>query len=398
VREPDGPSAAGKNFMNIPWRGGLLFVLLFTQDPAPVRPDLVSDYASILDQGPDSRRDLAARALLSLGRPGYDALKRVLARKPELAKSVMRPGDLPPPIALVRIPWTASDVGKLREMVEAGVGIDTEAWKIREFGAPAEPFLWEALDSRNPHVVTQAGRLLRELYTPPDPAPAGRASDAIRAALDRTRDFDLSDRSLVSFLGGEAFSWILMSPRDERITLRMTGVTLRDFFRIATPKLAAVPVDDLLILIPADRIAMAEPGPAVWAPGDLAGRIELALDALGRGDVAPIDGITGVGAYQALKRAGGAIEFSKRADAMRKLLAQRVYFIEGPADEGPPITISPAGSTAQATVEAFEKAAGFGLENLDKSRLELAPPAFRFRGIPVRLAARALQFRINYLP
>lgn len=373
--------------MTIPWRGGLLFIFLFTQDPAPARPDLVSVYALILDKGPDSRRDLASRALLSLGRPGYDALKRVLSEKPELAKTVMRPGDLPPPVALVRIAGFPVE-GKVSHVPDG---------LVRSSGTMAEPYLWKALDSPDPDAVTRAGRLLRELYAPPDDAPAGRPSDAIRAALDRRRDFDLSDQSLVSFLGGEAFSWILMSPRDERITLRLSGVTLRDFFRHATPRLAAVPVGDLLILIPADRIAMADPGPAVWAPSDLAPRIELALEALGRGDAAPIDGITGVGAYQALKRAGGGTEFSRRADAMRALLAQRVYFIDGSGDEGPPITISPAGSTTQATVDAFEKAAGFGLGNLDKSRLELAPPAFRFRGIPVRLAASALRFRINYL-
>lgn len=375
--------------MNFPWRGGFLFLLLAAQDPAPARPDLVSRYAAILENGPESRRDLAARALLTLGRPGHDALRRVLAAKPELAKSVIAPGDQPPPLALVRITPSPDDEKRAREAATATVPISNFS------RADAEPFLWEALDSRDAGIAISARTILRELYTPPPLAPPGRPSPALRAALDRKRDFDVTDGALTAVLHEEPISWILMSPRDERVTLRLSGVTLRDFFRLAVPKLAAVPVGDLLILIPPDRIATAEPGDAVWAPSDLAPRIEAALDALAKGEEGPIHGLTGAGVYHALKRAArsGGEKFSAKAGEMRKQLETRLFFIGD--DGGPPLTLSPTGATAQATVAAFEKAAGFAIEISDKSKLDGAPPAFRFRGVPARLAARALAFRLN---
>ncbi|HZL71623.1 MAG TPA: hypothetical protein VFC86_04125 [Planctomycetota bacterium] len=356
--------------MNFPWRGGLLFALLFTQDPAPARPDLAAQYAAILENGPESRRDLAARALLSLGKPGYEALKRVLAAKPEFAKSVAAPGDQPPPTALVRI-------------------------------APAdEPRLWEALDSPDPAAVLRAARALRDLYAAPDSATPGRPSQALSAELNRRRDFDLTGRSLIEFLKEEPVSWILMSPRDERITLKLKGVTLRDFFRIATPKLAAVAWGDLLLLVPPDRIAAADPPGAVWAPSELAPRIELALDALARGDDGPINALTGAGAYHALKRAARSPgdPFSTKADEMRRQLEQRIFFVGAPdEDQGKSLEVSTAGTTAKETIAAFEKAAGVAIEVTNKSRLDGSPPAFRFRGIPARLAARALTFRVNLI-
>jgi len=82
---------------------------------------------------------------------------------------------------------------------------------------------------------------------------------------------------------------------------------------------------------------------------------------------------------------------------MKKLLEQRIYFIDGPADDGPRLDLAPAGATARETIAAFEKAAGFALDIADRSRLDGAPPAFRFRGIPARLAARVLAFRLNRL-
>ena len=375
--------------MTFPWRGGAFIALLFVQEPAPARRDLVATYAAILEKGPDARRDLSARALLSLGRPGYDALKRAIAAKPELAKSVTSPGDQPPSSALVRIP-PFQDAEK-----DARTVVMSDPAAAGPLGALAEPFLWEALDSPDAATATRAAGALRRLYTAPDPAPAGRPSDALRVELDRKRDFDLSDRPLTAFLGGESISWILMSPRDERITIRMKGVTLRDFFRIATPHLAAVPVGDLVILAPPERIAPVDPPPAVWAPSELAPRIEAALDALARGEEGPIHGLTGVGAYHALKRAArtGGERFSTKAGEMLQQLEQRVFFIG--EDAGPPLALAPTGPTAQATVAAFEKAAGFPLGIVEKSRLEGPPPAFRFRGIPARLAARALAFRIN---
>jgi hypothetical protein len=348
--------------MNLPWRGGFLFLLLALQDPAPARPDLVAKYAAILDQGPDARRDLAARALLSLGRPGYEALKRALAAKPDLAKVVIAPGDAPPPTAWVRIEFNESE-------------------------------LWQSLDSTDPAAAAGAARRLRHLYTPPDPAPPGLPSTRLAEELSRKRDFDFIDRSLIDFLKGEPISWILMSPRDERITLRMKEVTLSDVFRIALAKFAAVPVGDLLILIPPDRIASAEPGTAVWAPSDLAPRIETALDALARGDEAPINGLTGVGVYHALKRA----KHVAKAEEVRKQLEQRVFFIDAPGDDGAPVTLSP-GTTAAATVAAFEKAAGLKIEIGDPARLEGSTPAFRFQNVPAKLAARALAFRLNRIP
>ncbi len=378
--------------MNLPWRGGALFLLLAAfsvQD----RPDLAARYASILEKGPDARRDLAARALLSLGRPGHEAFKRVLAANPGLAKTLPAPGDLPPPLALVRITRFPDEEKRAREDA-------TSSEPPRHaIGTAAEPFLWEALESRDAVTATRAGGLLRELYRPPDPATPGRPSEALRAALDRKRDFDVADRPLSDVLNEESLSWILMSPRDERITLRMKGVTLREFLRLVAPKLAAVPLGDLLVLAPPDRIASAESGDVVWAPSELAPRIETALDALAQGDGAPIDGLTGVGAYHALRRAArsGGAAFTARADAMRKLLEQRIYFIDAPADDGPPLELSPVGKAAAQTVAAFEKAAGFALDIADRSRLDGAPPAFRFRGIPARLAARVLAFRLNRL-
>lgn len=356
--------------MTFPWRGGLLFALLFTQDPAPARPDLASKYAAILENGPESRRDLAARALLSLGRPGYDVLKRVLAAKPELAKSVIAPGDQPPPTALVRIrpddelPW------------------------------------WNTLDAPDPAVAGRAARTLRDLYAAPDSATPGRPSQALSAELNRRRDFELAGRSLIEFLKEERFSWILMSPRDEWVTLKMKGVTLRDFFRMATPKLAAVAWGDLLILAPPDRITATDPPDAVWAPSELAPRLELALDALARGDDGPIGGLTGAGAYHALKRAARSPgdSFSTKADEMRRQLEQRIFFVGAPDDDqGKPLDASTTGTTAKETIAAFEKAAGVAIELTDKSRLDGAPPAFRFRGVPSRLAARAFAFRVNLI-
>ena len=348
--------------MNLPWRGGLLIALLSAQDPAPARPGLVAQYASILDQGPAERRELAARALLSLGRPGYEALKRAIAAKPELAKGIVAPGDAPPPTALVRM------------------GSD-------------ESLLWQSLDSPDSEAATRAARRLRELYAPPDPATPGRASVALRSALDRPRDFDLTDRSLASFLSDESFSWILMSPRDERITIRLKGVTLRDFFRVATPKLAAVAVGDLLILIPPDRIASAEPPEAIWAPANLAPRIETALAALAKGEEGPINGLTGVGVYHALIRG----KFAARAADVRKQLEQRVFFIDAAPEEGKAVTFAPTGTTAKETVAAFEKEAGLKIDLLASTKLDGAPPAFRFRGITAKLSARALAFRLNHI-
>jgi len=386
--------------MNLPSRGGLLFLALAAlgaQEVPPPRPDLAARFASILEKGPDARRDLAGRALLGLGRPGHDALKRVLAARPELAKTAPPPGDLPPALALVRIPAFTDDEMHARDAVAASAWMPATEASIRRFGTLAETYLWEALDVRDAATAVRAGALLRGLYTPPNDGTPGRPSDALRAALDRKRDFDVSDRTLADFLTGESFSWILMSPRDERFTLRLRGATLRDFLRSAAPKLAAVPVGDLLVLVPADRVASTEPGDVVWAPSELAARIESALDALALGNGAPIDGLTGVGAYHALKRAArsGGAAFTVRADAMRKLLDQRVFFIDGAADDGPPLDLSPTGTTARETVAAFEKSAGFALEVLDRSRLDLGPPAFRFRGVPARLAARALAFRLN---
>ena len=345
--------------MNLPWRGGLLIALLFAQEPAPPRPDLVAKYASILDKGPDDRRDLAARALMSLGRPGYEALKRAIAAKPELSKVIHAPGDEPPQTALIRI------------------GLEEDA-------------LWASLDSTT---ALGAARRLRELYAAPDPATPGRASEALRSALDRPRDFDLSDRSLAAFLGDEPISWILLAPRDERITIRLKGVTLRDFLRIAMPKLAAVPVGDLLVLVPPDRIAGAEPADAIWAPADLAPRIEIALAALAKGEEGPINGLTGVGVYHALVRG----KYAARAAEVRKQLEQRVFFIDAAPDEGKAVTLAPTGTAAKETVAAFEKTAGLKLELRDSKKLDDAPPAFRFRGIPAKLAARALAFRLNYI-
>ena len=364
-----------------------LLAAILMQDPPLPRPDLAARYALVLEKGPDGRRDLAARALLSLGRPGHDALRRVLAANPGLAKSVPPPGDLPPPVALVRIPADTLEEAKARE-----AGTDDS---VRRFGTFAEAYLWEALDSRDAAIATRAAGLLRRLYTAPDPATPGRPSDALRAALDLKRDFDISDRALTEFLAGEPLSWILLSPRDERVTVRLKGVTLRDFLRIAAPKLAAVPVGDLLILAPPDRIASAEPDDAVWAPSELAPRIEAELDALARGEEGPINGLTGVGACHALGRAArtGGGKFSTKAGEMLKQVEQRVFFIGD--DGGPPLTLSPAGATARETVAAFEKASGTALEILDKSRLDGAPPAFRFRGVPTRLAGRALAFRLN---
>jgi hypothetical protein len=323
---------ACKKFMNLPCPGGFLLFLLLLQDPPAPRPDLVARYARILEKGPDHRRDLATRALLSLGRSGHAALRRA---------------DLPPAIALVRLPAIGDDDSRAREAVRE---LNEDA--IRRFGTLAEPFLWEALDTS----PARAASLLRALYSPPDAAPPGRPSAALKAELDRRRDFDVTDRPLSELLNESPLSWILLSPRDERISLKLRGVSLRDFLRAAAPKLAAVPEGDLLILAPAERIASAEPGSVVWAPSDLVPKIEAALEG------GPVDGLTGVGAYHALRCAGPA--FAERASAMRKQLAQRVYFVDAPADDGPAITLSPTGNT-QATLAAFEKAAGFPFEAVD---------------------------------
>ncbi|HEU4338653.1 MAG TPA: hypothetical protein VFS19_01175 [Planctomycetota bacterium] len=384
--------------MNLPWRGGLLFALLFAQDPTPPRPDLVAKYSAILDKGPDERRDLAARALLSLGRPGYEALKRAIAAKPEIAKAVVAPGDQPPTHALVRIPPFGTDEEKARLAVNGPSTISHSDEPIPGFGTLAEPFLWETLDCPDAHLSARAARQLRKLYTTPDGTPAGRPSSALRAELNRKRDFELTDRSLIDFLKGEPISWIFMSPRDERITTKLNGVTLLDVLRTALPKFAAVPIGDLLILIPPDRISFAEAGNTVWAPADLAPRIEGALVALAKGEDGPINGVTGVGAYHALQRAArsGGDRFTQKAGEMRLQLNQRVFFF-GPAHyEGPPLTLSPA-TTAPATVAALEKSAGIKIEIADPARLEGSTVAFNFRGVPAKLAARALAFRLNHI-
>jgi hypothetical protein len=372
--------------MNHPWPGGLLLALVFLQDPAPVRPDLVAKYAAILENGPESRRDLAARALLTLGRPGCEALKRSPDRD-----------SLPP--ALVRIPTAGNDEAAIRKLLDSCGEKNADAL-IRSLGTRAEHLLWERLDASDPSIVAASARLLRELYAAPDPAKMGRPSAALDAELDRRRTFDVNDRPLAEILGEESFSWILMMPRNERITVRLRDVTLRDFFRIATPNLAAVPVGDLLIVIPPDRIAHAEPGDTAWAPSELAPRIESALDALAKGDEGPIRGLTGVGVYHSLlcaarDQVGDA--FRRRAREMKKQLEQRVCFIEPAPDEGKGVTIGPSGATAQATVAAFEKESGLALELLKSTKLDGAPPAFRFRNVPARLAARALAFRLNHI-
>jgi hypothetical protein len=372
--------------MNLSWLGGCLPFLLLVQDPPPPRPDLVARYAAILEKGPPDRRTLAAQALLSLGRSGFAALRKATDADPDLAKTVaVPPGGPPPALALVRLPPLGDDDVRAREAVKAR---DESA--VRQLGTVAEPHLWEALDA-SPNRAALAA-----LYA--WPRPRGRPSPALKAELERGRDFDVSNRPLSEVLNETTVSWILLSPRDERVTLRLRGVTLADFLAAAAPHLAAVGEGDLLILVPHDRLGFADPAPAVWATADLAPKIETALDALARGDSGPIDALTGVGAYHALRRAArsGGEAFAERARAMRKSLAQRVYFIDPPKDDGEPITLSPAGSN-RATVAAFEKAAGFAFEAVDARRLDEAAPAFRFRGIPAGLAARALAFRLNRL-
>ena len=380
--------------MKLPWRGGLLLFLLVLQDP---NSDRIARFTAIMEKGPDSHRDLAARGLLSLGRPGYEALRRVLASKPDLAKSVPAPGDSPPPAALVRIPAFGDEEAKAREAAATLSRNDLATDVIYSLGSVAEPFLWETLASRDILGGMRAFAALRSLYTPPDHASAGWPSDALRSALETRRTFDVTDQSLAAILAAQPISWILMAPRDERITIKLREVTLRDFLRIALPKLAAIPIGDLLILIPPDRIAPVEPPAAVWATADLAPRIEAAIAALAKGDEGPAAGLTGVGAYHALRRAArlGGPAMAARADEIRKPLEQRILFVNPESDPATPVTLAPVGTSARETRAAFEKAAGAPLVILDASRLDAAPPAFRFRGIPAKLAARVLEFRLN---
>jgi hypothetical protein len=351
--------------MNLPWRGLISFLLIFiaAQDPAP---DLVAQYSEVLATGPEARRDLAARALLSLGRPGHDALRRALAASPALAKSVTLPAE-PPALALVRSPADARD--------------EAESWK--------------ALDS--PDSAVRARATLRELYTPPaDPVPP-RPSPALKAHLDRKRDFHVADRLLTDLLRDEPVSWILLGQRVDRVTLTLRDVSFRDFLRAAAPQLAAVPVGELLVLVPADRVASVEPPPAVWAPADQVRPLEAALDALDRDDDGPIGALTGVAVYHALKRGGE--KRAKRADDLRAQLRQRIFFIgERGDDEGPKVTSESKGEAKTGEMlAAFEKQAGRAVAVRSKDALDQRAPEFRFRDIPAALAARALEFRLNYI-
>jgi len=386
--------------MNLARRGGLFFLLILpvaAQEPA--RPDLAARFSRLVEDGPEPKRDLAVRALRALGPPGHEALLRLLKARPDLAGTLPAPDAPPLAAAIVRVPATPADVAKARAAITALTGGNAEGQAaektLRELGTVAEPLLWEALDAREAGVSSQAAGLLRKLYAPPENAAPGYPSDDLKAELERRRDFDVSDRTLAQILKDEPISWILMRPRDEPLTLRMRGVSLRDFLRLAAPNLAAVPVGNLLVLIAPDRIATGEPPDVVWAPTDIAPRIEAALDALAKGVDRPIEGLAGVSVYHALRKAG----LAERAAQMRKRLEQRFFFVDAAAkDEGTPIDFDPAGFTAMEAVSAFEKAAGRRLEGLDRSRLDGLPPAFRFRKVPAERARRALEFRLTRVP
>lgn len=386
--------------MNLARRGALFLLLILpgaAQEPA--RPDLAARFSRLAEEGPEPKRDLAARALRSLGPAGHEALRRLAKARPDLADKLPSPDAPPLAVAIVRLPAAPGDEAKARTAIAGLARGNAEAQAaekiLRELGTVAELPLWEALDAREAGVSSQAAGLLRKLYAPPENAAPGFPSDDLKAELDRRRDFDVADRTLAQILKEEPFSWILMIPRDEPLTLRMRGVSLRDFFRLAAPRLAAVPVGNLLILIPPDRVATAEPPDVVWAPTELAPKIETALDALAKGIDRPIEGLAGVSVYHALRKAAR----SERAALMRSRLEQRYFFVDAAAsDEGPPVDLDPAGSTAGEAVAAFEKAAGRRLEVLDRARLDGLPPAFRFRKVPADRARRALEFRLNRIP
>lgn len=393
--------------MNQARRGGLFLLLLLpgAQETAPARPDLVARYAKVAEEGSEPRRDLAARALRALGPAGHEALRRLLKARPDLADTLPSPDAAPLAVAIVRVPASSADEGKARAAIAAlgrGNAESRAAEKVLgELGTAAESLLWDALDSREAGVSSRSAGLLRKLYAPPDDGPPGFPSDDLKAELERRRDFDVAGRTLAQILKEEPFSWILMIPRDEPLTLRMRGVTLRDFLRFAAPKLAAVPVGNLLVLIPPDRVATAEPGDVVWAPTDLAPRIEAALDALAKGNDGPIEGLAGVNLYHSLRKAArsGITSLADRAAQMRSRLEQRFFFVDAAAGaEEPQVDLDPAGLTAGEAVAAFEKAAGRRLEVLDRSRLDGLPPAFRFRKVPADRARRALEFRLNRVP
>ncbi|HTF57886.1 MAG TPA: hypothetical protein VK661_11705 [Planctomycetota bacterium] len=392
--------------MNLARRGGLLlFLLLPGAAQEPARPDLAARFSRLAEEGPEPKRDLAARALRSLGPSGHEALRRLLKAHPDLADKLPSPDAPPLGVAIVRVSAAPGDEGKGRAAIAALARGNTEAQAaekiLGELGTSAETVLWEALDAREAGVSARAAGLLRKLYTPPDEASPGFPSDDLKVELDRRRDFDIADRTLAQILKEETFSWILMIPRDPPVTFRMRGVTLRDFLRLAAPKLSAVPVGNLLVLIPPDRVATAEAADVVWAPTDLAPRIEAALDALAKGIDRPIEGLAGVSVYHALRKAArsGSRALAERAARMRSRLEQRFFFVDAAAgDEGPPVDLDPAGSTAAEAVAAFEKAAGRRLEVLDRSRLDGLTPAFRFRKVPADRARRALEFRLNRIP
>jgi len=378
--------------MNLPWRGGFLLLALAFQDPAPPPvPDLVARYTEILTKGPENQRDLAARALLSLGRPGYGAYKEALAVNPDLAKSAP-PLGAPPALSLVRFPRDPQWEQKCKDALATRV----EGLLVR-CPVEAESVLWEALNSPDKYADAQARSALRALYAaPPDPA---IPLLALGRELDQRRSFDVSEKTLAEVMEGEDFSWILMAPRPERISLKLRDVSLRDFLRMAAPDWVAIPIRTLLILIPRDRVALVEPPLTAWASTDLAPRLESALVALTLNETGPIKALTGVTVYHALRRSLRLnAEAGQLADDLRKQLQQRVYFIDEREErKGALVSLEPRGRKTAEMLAEFERLSKRAIKVRSNDVLDQRAPDFRFKDIPAEQAARALEFRLNYL-
>lgn len=382
-----------------------LLAAILLQDPPLPRPDLAARLAEIAAKAPESRREMAVRGLRTLGAAGHAALLGVLRSHPELSRYAPPPEEgkpLPPSAAAaVRIPVFPGDANAARDAVAKLGGDDAGEAAVRALGLAAESALWDAMETGPADLATRCAAILRRLYAPPIDEPPSRPSDALRAELARKRDFDVSDRTIAQVLEGESFSWILMEGRQRPATVKLQGVTLADFLRIAFPDFAAVGAGDLLVLLAPDRAGCAEPGEVVWVPSDLAPKLEAALVHLAGGRPAPMESLGGLGVLHALRRAarsGGAL-FAAKADEMKRKLERRVFFVDAAsAGDGPPVDLAPAGTSVAETLAAFEKATGLAVEVAVKSRGDEPPFPFRFRKLPARLARRALEFRVNRIP
>jgi hypothetical protein len=386
-----------------------LLAAILIQDPPLPRPDLPSRLAEIAAKAAEPRRELAVRGLRSLGAAGHEALLRVLRSHPELTRHLKLPEEgkpLPPhATAAVRIPVFPSEPRRAREAV-AKLGGDAASraageTALRAFGLAAESELWDAVESERADVAAACAAILRRHYAPPGDEPPSRPSEALRAELARKRTFDVADRTIAQILEGESFSWILMEGRGRPVTVKMQGVTLSDFLRIAFPDLAAVGAGDLLVLAAPGRAGRAEPDDVVWVPSDFAPKLEAALEHLAEGRPAAIDALGGPGVMHALRRAarsGGPV-FAAKADEVRRKLERRIFFIDpAPGDDGPPVDLAPVGGSVAETLAAFEKATGRTVEVAVKSRADDPPFSLRFRRLPAGLAQRALDFRVNRTP